>query len=195
MTGKPRGGPAYGPPRDQAPTFSPFSPGRPAGPWGPGLPGSPLKKVNKPISKKLGRSTLTHCPPSRTPRPPHRKSRVTLFTGTNAWSWGTLGKNSGSGDSHETQPPSHPQDTWLLTYLFPTITFVTLEDRYEPMTCGYTEVSEAPTLLPTLILRLCCMDTDISTSQKQWRMPTGSLSFPKPGLFRGSLRTPPYNHD
>lgn len=128
MTGRPRGGPTYGSPRGQAPTFSPFSPVRPAGPWGPGIPGSPLKEVNKLISKKT-RKASTQPLPRRTPRPPHRESRVTLSTGTNAWSRGTLGKNSESGDGCEIRPPSHTQDTWPFTYPFPTITFVTLEDR------------------------------------------------------------------
>lgn len=141
MLGRPRGGPAYGPPRGQAPTFSPFSPVRPGGPWGPGLPGSPLKEVNKLISKKLGRPAPSHCS-SRTSRPPHRKSRAALLTGISAWSWGTLGRNSGSGDGHETQIPSHPQDTWPLTYPFPTVTLSPWKTEYETMSLNHTFLSK-----------------------------------------------------
>lgn len=32
--------------------------------------------------------------------------------------------------------------TWPLTYPFPTITFVTLEDRYDPMTLNPTLISK-----------------------------------------------------
>lgn len=137
MTGRPRRGPVCGPPRGQAPTFSPLSPVRPAGPWGPGLPGRPYREASKHISQKPGSPELNHFP-SRTPRPPHWKSRLALSSATNPWSWGTLRKDSGSRDGHEIQNPSHPQGTWPLTYPFPTITFVTLEDKHDPMTTDHT---------------------------------------------------------
>lgn len=93
---------------------------------------------NKHISQELGNPAFNHCP-SRAPRYPHRKSRLALSSATNTWSWGTLGKDSGSGDGHETQTPSHLHDIWFLTYPFPTITFVTLEDKdHDPITMNHT---------------------------------------------------------
>lgn len=70
MTGRPKGGPTYGPPRGQAPTFSPFSPVRPAGPWGPGIPGSPLEEVSIQTHKQKTRKASTQPLPQKNPKAP-----------------------------------------------------------------------------------------------------------------------------